>query len=96
MNSTVADLNDREYSIGRLLDHVDEVSETRGKVEVIVVLKSSVFIALYNNIEATAYAVFERLHNSASSLAFDDLAGPLQTKMLRYSFGIFAILEEEK
>jgi hypothetical protein len=87
MRAVIADLDDREYSIRRLLDHVDEVSETRGKIDVIVVLKSSVFIALYNNVEATVYAVIERIHDSASALEYDDLTEPLKAKMLRYSFG---------
>lgn len=87
MRSVIADLVGREYSIGRLLDHVEEVSEMRGKVEVIVILKSSVFIALYNNIEATVYAVIERVHESVSKLEYDDLIIPLRNKMLRYSFG---------
>lgn len=87
MRSVIADLTAREYSINRLLDHVEEVSEMRGKVEVVVVLKSSVFIALYNNIEATVYAVIERVHDSVSKLEYDDLTMPLRNKMLRYSFG---------
>lgn len=87
MRGVIADLNDRYYSIDRLLDHVDEMSNFRGKVDVIVILKSTVFIALYNNIEATAYAIFERIHDSASALAYDDLTEPLRKKMLRYSFG---------
>ncbi|WP_146056708.1 MAE_28990/MAE_18760 family HEPN-like nuclease [Chromobacterium alticapitis] len=87
MRGVIVDLEDREYSIGRLLDHIDDVGETRGKVDVIVVLKSSVFIALYNNIEATVYSVVERIHDSASSLTYDEIAAPLRMKMLRYSFG---------
>lgn len=87
MKGVIADLEAREYSIRRLLDHIDEVGEARGKIDVIVVLKSAVFIALYNNIEATAYSIFERIHHSASSLNYDQLANPLKIKMLRYSFG---------
>lgn len=87
MKGVAADLSDREYSIQRLLDHIDDVGEVRGKVDVIVVLKSSVFIALYNNIEATAYSVIERIHDSASLLNYDDISDPLKKKMLRYSFG---------
>ncbi|UXU90351.1 MAE_28990/MAE_18760 family HEPN-like nuclease [Burkholderia sp. S-53] len=87
MNGVLADLADREYSISRLLDHIDDVSEIRRKVDVIVVLKSSVFIALYNNIEATAYSAIERVHDRASSLFYDDLSDAFRIKMLRYAFG---------
>jgi len=87
MRGVIADFTDRNYSIGRLLEHVEDVSDIRGKVEVIVVLKASVFIALYNNIEATAYTVVERIHDSASALTYDDLTEPLRKKMLQYSFG---------
>ncbi|TKK33570.1 hypothetical protein PspCFBP13528_07660 [Pseudomonas sp. CFBP13528] len=87
MRAIIADLEDREYSIRRLLDHVDEVSEVRGKIDVIVVLKSTVFISLYNNVEATVYAVIEKIHDLASSLEYDELIQPLKTKTLRYSFG---------
>jgi hypothetical protein len=87
MQGIIADLCDRENSISRLLDHVDEVSNIRGKIDVIVVLKSSVFIALYNNIEATVYTVVERIHSSASLLTYDDLTEPFRLKMLGYSFG---------
>lgn len=87
MKGAVVELREREYSIDRLLGHVEEVSEIRGKVDVIVVLKSSMFIALYNNIEATAFAVVEKIHDAASKLTYDELTDPLKTKMLRYSFG---------
>lgn len=87
MNGVLADLSDREYSIRRLLDHIDDVSNVRGKVDIIVVLKSSAFIAIYNNIEATIYSVVERIHSHASPLTYDDLSDALRTRMLRYSFG---------
>lgn len=87
MQSIISDLKDREYSINRLLAHIHELSETKGKVDVIVVIKSSLFIALYNNIEATIYSVFERLHNKISCLTYDELTPPLQKKMISYSFG---------
>lgn len=87
MKVVIADLNEREYSIKRLLEHIDEISDVRGKIEVIVILKSSVFIALYNNIEATIYSVLEKIHDSASSQTYDELVFPLKKKMLRYSFG---------
>ena len=87
MKGVLADLADREYSIGRLLDHIDEINEARGKIDVIVILKSSVFIALYNNIEATVYSAVERIHDCASHLTYDKLSGAFQTKMLRYSLG---------
>ncbi|WP_421446517.1 MAE_28990/MAE_18760 family HEPN-like nuclease, partial [Agrobacterium tumefaciens] len=81
------DLSDRQYSIGRLLDHIEEIGNSRGKVEVIVVLKSSVFIALYNTMEATIYSVVEKIHDLASSLEYDQLSGAYRNKMLRYSLG---------
>jgi hypothetical protein len=91
MRGVLAELNEREYSINRLLAHVDELSELRGKVELIVVLKSSTFIALYNNIEATVYATIENIHDSLSSMVYDDLIDPLRIKLLRYSFGKAAV-----
>jgi hypothetical protein len=87
MKGAIAELNDREQSIIRLLTHIDEVSETKGKIEVIVVLKSSVFVALYNNIEATIYSIIERMHDSISNCTYDEVADALKQKMVRYSFG---------
>ncbi|WP_157025116.1 MAE_28990/MAE_18760 family HEPN-like nuclease [Paraburkholderia heleia] len=87
MQGVLADLRDREYSIERLLNHIVDVGEARGKVDIIVVLKASLFIALYNNVEATMYAIAEKIHCAASPLRYDDLAPALKTKFLRYSFG---------
>lgn len=87
MRSVFSDLAEREYSIARLLDHIEDVGETRGQVDVIVVLKSSFFIALYNNMEATVYSLLESLHSAASSFAYDSLNIAMQKKMLRYSLG---------
>lgn len=87
MQGVLADLRDREYSIERLLCHIVDVGEQRGKVDVIVVLKASFFIALYNNIEATMYSIAERIHCAASPLCYDDLSFALKNKFLRYSFG---------
>lgn len=87
MKSTISDLKERENSIGWLLAHVHDLSDMRGKIDVIVVIKSCVFIALYNNIEATVYSVFERLHSDISKLTYAELVPPLQKKMIVYSFG---------
>lgn len=98
MQSVIADLQDRDYSINRLLDHLDDLSEMRGKVDVIVVVKSSVFIALYNNVEATVYAVVEKIHDSLSEFEYDELSSPLRKKLLRYSFGraAAAFMQDQK
>ena len=87
MKAAIAELKDRNYSILRLLEHVEHVSQPRGNIEVIVGLKSSVFIAIYNNIEATIYSVIERIHYNYSHLTYDELPEPLKKKMLLYSFG---------
>lgn len=61
MKGITSDLLERNVSINRLFTHIEEVSDQRGKIEVVVVLKASFFVALYNNIEATAYATLEKV-----------------------------------
>lgn len=87
MRSIIPELNERNFSILKLLEHIKKISETKGNIDVIVVLKSSFFIALYNNIEATIYSVVEEIHSSASGSRYDLLNESLQVKMLKYSFG---------
>ncbi|QVI75542.1 MAE_28990/MAE_18760 family HEPN-like nuclease [Pseudomonas syringae] len=87
MNGIKSDLLERNASINRLFNHIEEVSEQRGKIEVVVVLKASFFIALYNNIEATAYATLEQVHYRLGKRQYSELTGKLQSRMLEYSFG---------
>lgn len=87
MRGIRADLHDRIASINRLYSHIEEVSDQRGKIEVIVVLKASFFIALYNNIEATAYATLERVHHHLGLIKYSELTEKLQRRMLEYCFG---------
>lgn len=87
MKDITSDLVDRNVSIMRFLDHIEEVSEQRGKIEVIVVLKASFFVALYNNIEATVYGVLEQVHHQLGHIKFDELTDKLKDRMVSYCFG---------
>ncbi|WP_024668187.1 MAE_28990/MAE_18760 family HEPN-like nuclease [Pseudomonas syringae] len=87
MNGIKSELLERNTSINRLFSHIEEVSEQRGKIEVVVVLKASFFMALYNNIEATAYATLEQMHCRLGLRKYSELTGKLQNRMLEYSFG---------
>ncbi len=87
MRSITSDLLERNISINRLFSHIEEVSEQRGKIEVIVVLKASFFVALYNNIEATIYATLEKVHHRLGLRRYDELTNKLQKRLLEYSFG---------
>lgn len=87
MKGTKSDLHERNTSIQRLLTHTEEVSEQRGKIEVIVVLKSSFFIALYNNIEATMYSSLESLHYHISLQKSCDITEELQKRIIDYLLG---------
>ncbi|WP_429055576.1 MAE_28990/MAE_18760 family HEPN-like nuclease [Aeromonas jandaei] len=87
MRGVIADLEDRNNSILCLLEHVQNLSENKGKVDIIVILKSSVFIAIYNNTEATLYACFEKIHSVLSQKKYIELPNNLKTIMLKYSFG---------
>ncbi len=87
MKGVTSDLLERNVSIDRLFTHIAEVSDQRGKIEVIVVLKASFFVALYNNIEATTYATLEKVHYQLGLRKFSELTEKLQKRMLEYSFG---------
>lgn len=87
MKGITSDLFERNASINRLFTHIEEVSDQRGKIEVIVVLKASFFVALYNNIEATIYAVLEKVHHQLGLRKYSELTVKLQGRMLEYSFG---------
>lgn len=87
MRGVIADLEDRNNSILCLLEHVENLSENKGKVDIIVILKSSIFIAIYNNTEATLYACFEKIHSILSQKKYIELPANLKTMMLKYSFG---------
>jgi hypothetical protein len=87
MKGVTTDLLERNVSINRLFTHIEEVSDQRGKIEVVVVLKASFFVALYNNIEATAYATLEKVHYRLGLRKYSELTEKLQKRMLEYSFG---------
>lgn len=87
MIGVFADYRDRLYSLDCFLEHIEDVSSQKGKVEILVVLKSSFYVALYNNIEATLYSVLEYAHSVYSGLFFDELPDNFKVLMVRYKRG---------
>lgn len=80
-----AEFQERHAEIVILFDHIEVLTESN-RVNLILILKSSLFIALYNNVEATIYSLFERVHQEALRLSYDELSKKMQIILLEYHF----------
>ncbi|AEH15188.1 MAE_28990/MAE_18760 family HEPN-like nuclease [Shewanella baltica] len=81
-----SDFHTRCSDIKILYDHIVLISSERGTVKISSILKASVFIALYNNVEATFYSIFERIHNEVSVIPFSLLEQRFQLKLKYFYF----------
>lgn len=87
MNSVITDFNARVDSVSKMLSHIEEVSSVNGNVDITVILKSSFYIALYNNIEATIYSILERVHEEIHGCEYKSLTENIKCKFVSYHFG---------
>lgn len=62
------------------------LTESNAKVNNILFMKSSLCIAIYNNIEATAYSAFEKLHSEIKLNEFNKFSSKTKKIYLEYYF----------
>lgn len=53
----------------------------KGTIKLVPILRSSLYIALYNCIESTIYSLLEEIHDKISSMNRDQLNSKLQKKL---------------
>lgn len=66
--------------------HIVDVSKLKKTVKISSILKASLFIALYNNVEATFYSIFEKIHNDVSKVDYEFLSDKLKVKLKLFHF----------
>lgn len=87
MSSVIkSDFLSRCSDIRCLHEHLINVSNCNGTVKISSIIKSSIFMALYNNVEATFYSLFERIHSEASKIPFSLLDVKLATIFKKFHF----------
>ena len=68
------DFDQRCQAVRSFCEHVKALTNSKGTVKICVILKSSIFIAIYNNIEATFLSVFEKIHSEACCFKYEMLS----------------------
>lgn len=86
MKQILNDKNSRANSCTILLNHIKELEEKAGKILESSIIKSSLLIMLYNNIEATVYAAFEKIHATANAIEYEDLSISTKKICTNYHF----------
>lgn len=89
MKSIKYDLDVRNKINDDLFNHIEKLSNSdiTGNVDICLILKSSLYIAMYNNIEATIYSILEKFHNEISRYTYMELIPELRNKIADYHFG---------
>ncbi len=95
MDLVKSDLVSRCSDINVFYNHIVEVSNLKGTVKISAILKASLFIALYNNVEATFYSIFEDIHNNLNKVKYDDLSDKLKMKLKLFYFNDKDVEDEE-
>lgn len=86
MDLIVTDFESRCNDIEELYNHIIKVSEEKGTIKISAILKASLYIAIYNNIEATFYSIFERVHLVVSTYEYKDLNDKLKRKIADFYY----------
>ena len=84
MNVVKADFTERFSDVNRLYEHIDKLSKTNGNVDIILILKASLYIALYNNIEAVIYSILERIHEEVSVCEYKKVTPNIKNMIIEY------------
>lgn len=84
MNAVKADFTERFSDVNRLYEHVDKLSKANGNVDIILILKASLYIALYNNIEAVIYSMLERIHEEVSVCEYKKVTPNIKNMIIEY------------
>lgn len=80
------DFHNRCADIKHFHEHIAYLSTQKGTVKISSILKSSLFVALYNNVEATFYAIFERIHSELTTIPYLKLNDKLKAKIKDFYF----------
>lgn len=80
------DFHNRCADIMHFHEHIAYLSTQKGTVKISSILKSSLFVALYNNVEATFYAIFERIHSELTTIPYLKLNDKLKAKIKDFYF----------
>lgn len=84
MNVVKADFTERFSDVNRLYEHIDKLSKANGNVDIILILKASLYIALYNNIEAVIYSILERIHEEVSVCEYKKVTPNIKNMIIEY------------
>ncbi|EEW1918843.1 TPA: hypothetical protein OKD15_003760 [Escherichia coli] len=84
MNAVKADFTERFSDVNRLYEHIDKLSKANGNVDIILILKASLYIALYNNIEAVIYSILERIHEEVSVCEYKKVTPDIKNMIIEY------------
>jgi len=87
MRSVLIDFDRRRQVSDTFLSHIEYLSNASGNVDICVILKSSFYISLYNNIEATIYSLLEKIHDEVSKHQYGELTDKLKLMVSDYHFG---------
>ncbi|QWT40483.1 MAE_28990/MAE_18760 family HEPN-like nuclease [Dickeya dadantii] len=86
MDLIITEFESRCNDIQELYNHIIKVSSEAGTVKISPILKASLYIAVYNNVEATFYALFERIHMQVSKVQYKDLNDNIKRKIIDFFF----------
>lgn len=86
MNVIKGDFNNRCETIKHLFQHIENMTSQPRSVMTVLILKSSLFVAVYNNIEATFYALFERVHKEVNLVDYHILSQKMKRLFIEYHF----------
>lgn len=86
MDAIINDFNDRCETIDHLYEHIENMTKLPRSVKTVLILKSSLFVAMYNNMEATFFAIFERVHKEVNQIDYHLLSQKLKIIFVGYHF----------
>lgn len=96
MKSIYVDFGRRKANSNLLLSHIERLSSVSGNVDICIILKSSLYISIYNNVEATIYSILEKVHDEISSRHYSELIDTLKEKVADFHFGNQKVMSAKK
>lgn len=73
-------------TINSLFDHIVYMTNKPKSVNTVLILKSSMFVATYNNVEATFYALFEHIHEKIHTTDYNTLSSKIKDLFVGFHF----------
>lgn len=87
MISVKSDFEEKNIDIDILLNHINEVSLSKGgNVHKVAILKSSFMLLLYNTIESTVSLLLEKVHETIAAHNYSELSDKLKLLFVEYYF----------